>query len=274
MACGRMCRGRCTSASTASIRAKVISRTLRPRALSPRTLKTTGLLVLSDELCFVVPSRGRPESVDKLIAAWEATGARAHLLFGLDSDDPTLEEYERELERQARPEVSWEINPRLRMIGTLNLLAVDAADRFAAIGFMGDDHRPRSVGWDVRFAECLSGGTGIAYGNDLLQGEALPTAVVMTSDIIETLGYMSPPCLVHMCADIAWLEWGRGIDRITYFSDVIIEHMHPGIGKAKVDTSYLDSNSAERVFSDRAAYLNYRDNGEFADDLVKLKSLL
>jgi hypothetical protein len=46
---------------------------------------------------------------------------------------------------------------------------------------LGDDHRPRTKGWDRRLIdaiESLGGAPGIAYGDDKLQGAALPTAWV------------------------------------------------------------------------------------------------
>jgi hypothetical protein len=96
----------------------------------------------------------------------------------------------------------------------------------------------------------------------------------MTSDIVTTLGYFAPPALVHLCLDLVWLDLGRGLDRITYLPDVVIEHMHPAAGKADVDQGYEEVNSAEQVSSDSAAYIDYRDNGGLEADLTKLRALL
>jgi hypothetical protein len=138
---------------------------------------------------------------------------------------------------------------------------------------MGDDHRPRTVGWDQRFCECLSGGTGIVYGNDLLQSEAMATAVAMTSNIVTALGYMAPTEMKHLCVDVVWKDWGVAIDRLTYLPDVVLEHLHPANGKAPMDAGYVDANSTERVQEDNAAYHRYR-TGRFDADVVKLKALL
>src|SRR5439155_4080783 len=111
---------------------------------------------------------------------------------------------------------------RRRLRGTLNQLAAEHAPSWRNVGFMGEDHRPSTPRWDARFVECLSGGgPGLVYGNDLLMGEAMPTAVAMTSNIVTTLGYMAPPALVHLCIDLAWKDWGEGLGRITYLPDVI-----------------------------------------------------
>lgn len=229
----------------------------------------------ADELLMIVPSRGRPASVGPLIQAWRATGSSAALLFALDEDDPELDAYWGAFGELGRlPRTYVLTRPRLRLAGTLNLHATAHALQYAAIGFMGDDHRPRTIGWDARFAECLSGGSGVVYGNDLLVGPAFPTAVMMTADIISALGYMCPPGFTHLCLDLVWRDWGDGMGRITYLSDVVIEHVHPANGKAALDDRYTEVNSQEMVAADSAAYYHYRDDGGLQADLVKLKELL
>ena len=124
-----------------------------------------------------------------------------------------------------------------------------------AIGFCGDDHRPRTVGWDQAYLDALREmGTGIVYGNDLLQGEALPTQVAMTSDIIRALGYMAPPDLVHMYADNWWRELGRRAGCLRYLPDVIVEHMHPVAGKADWDEGHKRVNAPEMYDRDATTF--------------------
>ena len=226
------------------------------------------------EILVIVPTRGRPQAVPELARAWRDTDARARLLFAVDADDPQLQAYRSAMAAYAPEQYELYVGPRLRMVGTLNRLAVERAPYYQALGFMGDDHRPRTRGWADRFAECLSGGTGVVYGNDLLQGVKMATAVVLTSDIVSALGYMVPPTLVHLCADLVWMDWGRGIGRITYLHDVVIEHMHPVVGKAPLDEGYRDANSRERVAGDSQAYYDYRDGGQLEADLAKLAALL
>lgn len=227
------------------------------------------------DLLMIVPTRGRPESIPEILACWDTTGATAHVLFAVDNDDPARGDYWDWGDVFAGdPRVSFMFGERRRLCGTLNAVATNRAPLYRFLGFLGDDHRPRTPGWDRRFTECLSGGTGIVYGNDLLVGEDMPTAVAMTSDIVKTLGYMAPPSLVHLCIDLVWLDWGRGLGRITYLPDVIIEHMHPANGKADMDAGYEDANNAERVAADARAYYAYRDEGGLQADLDKLRTLL
>ncbi|MFI8942745.1 hypothetical protein [Streptomyces syringium] len=229
-----------------------------------------------DDLLMIVPTRGRPDSIPAILQAWQATGATADLLFAVDDDDPQLDDYLAHRATTDDTQVRWRIGPRLRLCGTLNAATLEVADQYRYLAFMGDDHRPRpaAVPWDARFRECLSAGPGIVYGNDLLMGEKMPTAVAMTSDIVRTLGYFAPPALVHLCLDLCWLDWGRGMGRITYLPDVIIEHLHPANGKAAVDQGYEECNSPEQVSADAKAYYGYRDNSGLETDLTKLRKLV
>ncbi|MEU1434045.1 hypothetical protein ABZ438_08090 [Streptomyces sp. NPDC005786] len=230
-----------------------------------------------DDLLVIIPTRGRPQAVPALVKAWADTGATADLLFAVDTDDAELAGYKAEAAKvKDDGRFRFVYGKRLRLCGTLNQQAVKAAKKYRFLAFMGDDHRPRpaAMAWDARIRECLSGGPGIVYGNDLLMGERMPTAVAMTADIVRTLNYMAPPALVHLCLDLCWLEWGRGMGRITYLDDMVIEHLHPANGKAVVDQGYEECNSPEQVSSDSAAYYDYRDNGGLADDLDKLRKLI
>jgi hypothetical protein len=233
---------------------------------------------LHDDLLVIIPTRGRPDSIPSIIQAWKDTEATADLLFAVDDDDPELPGYQaHEATLMAGLPgfvVEFHYGPRLRLNGTLNAVAVKKAPRYRYLAFLGDDHRPRTAGFDERFRICLSGGPGVVYGNDLLMGEQMPTAVAMTSDIVRTLGYFSPPALVHLCLDLCWLEWGRGMGRITYLDDVVIEHMHPAAQKADLDPGYIECNSPEQVSADATAYYDYRDNGGLEADLVKLRALV
>lgn len=232
---------------------------------------------MADDLLVIIPTRGRPQAVMALVRAWHDTGATADLLFAVDNDDPELDAYKREAAKFMKGgQVRFVFGKRRRLVGTLNQQAVKAAKSYRFLAFMGDDHRPRpaETPWDERIRVCLSGGPGIVYGNDLLQGELMATAAAMTSDIVTALGYMAPPALVHLCVDLCWVDWGRGMGRITYLPDMVIEHLHPANGKAQLDAGYEEVNGTEMVTADSAAYYAYRDGGGLEADLAKLRKLI
>jgi hypothetical protein len=228
---------------------------------------------MTTELLMIVPTRGRPQNARDLYTSWMATvTGSSQLLFVVDEDDPQLESY--------RTQMAWMLNaqlligPRLRMVGSLNAAATSQGVQCKYVGFMGDDHRPRTLGWDAQFIEVLAKSpASIVYGNDLLQGEKMATAVAMTSDIVLTLGYMVPSSLIHLCADLVWCEWGKALGTLTYLDTVVLEHMHPANGKAINDAGYREVNSGEMIKADSEAYYEYMES-EFNRDVAKLRELL
>ena len=216
-------------------------------------------------LVYLVPSRGRPRNIADLVDAWSSTaaGGYAMLLVAIDDDDPTGPGY---LELELPEWAELYVGPRLRLGGTLNALAPRLAAGFSGIGFMGDDHRPRSARWDERLYDLLEPGS-IIYGNDLIQGAALPTAVLLESTIIDIAGYYVPPGMLHLWLDNYWLELGRRLRTIRYDAELIIEHAHPIAGRAEWDDGYRENNADAVNNADRAHLERYIAGGEL-DELV------
>lgn len=208
-------------------------------------------------ICVIVPSRNRPDAVAALAAQFALTATRADtsMVIALDDDDPKLDEYEA-LALEFESNVRIVVGPRARMGPTLNREAVAVAPFYDIVAFMGDDHRPRTVGWDTVMHQVLDESPGVAYGNDLIQGANLPTAVFMTASLVEKLGYMAPPGLIHLYLDNFWVDLGRETN-LTYRDDVIIEHMHPIAGRAEWDEGYLECNSGAVQDHDAGEYRRF-----------------
>lgn len=221
-------------------------------------------------LLMIVPTRGRPRNAAELWQAWkDTTGPEADVLFAVDDDDPELETYK-------ALGVPLRVRARSRFGGILNQVALEVAAPWGyfATGYMGDDHRPRSSGWSRRFLEELDRlGTGMVYGNDLLQGQNLPTAIAMTTDIIWALGYMVPGGLEHLFVDNAHLELGRAIGRIKYLPDVVLEHMHPVAGKAVEDDLYRLNNAEAQYEADGRRFEDWK-RFNMAADVAKLQHMI
>lgn len=223
------------------------------------------------DLLMIVPSRGRPTNIAALWDAWSATTTgNTALLVAADDDDPTLPGY-----RQTCADRGIELvtGPRLRMVPTLNTVAAHRADQHYALGFFGDDHRPRTQGWDEHYLQALRElGTGWVYGNDLLAGERLPTQWAMTADIVQTLGCMVPAPVRHMWADNVIYDLGHALGRIRYLPDVIIEHCHPLAGKAAEDDGYREVNHPEAFETDRRIYAHWYEHDR-PEAIAKLRKL-
>jgi hypothetical protein len=172
---------------------------------------------------------------------------------------------------EAIPEVM--VFPERGLVKALNWAAPKLAYEYDALAFMGDDHFPRTRLWDAQYLEVLKHlVVGFVYGDDLLQGRNIPTQVAMTSNVVKTLGYFTPPCFTHLCCDLAWKDWGEGIDRLVYLPEVIIEHLHPAAGKANTDMGYKIANSEEMVQLDHGAYYDWRKS-DLPREVAALKIL-
>lgn len=226
---------------------------------------------------YLVPTRGRPKNAVRLTRMFhDLRGSTdTELLLLIDDDDPELEHYERCLSRLPDNGIEfcgWRVGPRERLNATLNRYAKMFVDAYDIIGFMGDDHIPRTKDWDITLTRTLrERGVGIAYGNDIIQGKNLPTAVVMTSNIIKRLGYMSPPELVHMYLDNFWRDLGQATGVLSYVPEVIIEHVHPVHGHVDWDDTYVEAG--QQMSTDQLAYISYQET-RFSLDVEKIFALI
>jgi len=199
------------------------------------------------DLIILTPSRGRPESVRRLINACHDTcQAATALFFAFDRDDPELTQ-NIDAARTAPRSTRFVVGPRDTLSGWTNVMARMTVTEAGALASLGDDHVPLTKGWDRKLLEIISssGGTGIAYGDDLLAREKLPTAPVISSNIVEALGWYCLPELTHMCVDSVWKELGEAAGCLYYVPEVKIRHMHhslpggvPDATSHEVDKSY------------------------------------
>jgi hypothetical protein len=231
------------------------------------------------DLVVIVPSRGRPEAAAELVETFRETcTADTRLVFAVDDDDPSLPGYLGAIQ-MGRFRAGYFTAPNRTMVEALNRTAAilvdppDAVEPFA-IGFMGDDHRPRTVGWDRAYLDALRElGTGIVYGDDGFQGENLPTQVAMTADIVRALGWMAPPSLRHLFVDNVWKALGSGADCLRYLPEVLVEHMHPVAGKADVDEGYVRVNAPAVASHDEAWFRQWLYAGAASADIATVRGL-
>jgi len=224
-------------------------------------------------MAIIVPSRGRPQSIAELVKSLEETKTSSSLYVVIDEDDPTLEEYQK---LSVELEFNYMITERegKGMAKPLNKAAKFLSDAgwYDHFCFLGDDHRPRTVDWDMELINKLDElGTGVVYGNDLFQAEALPTAVAMSGNIVKALGGMVPPGMIHLYLDNFWLQLGRDLNAICYLPEVIIEHLHPVAGKGEWDAQYREVNAEEVYSADAIAFKEYMASNAYQELLAVLR---
>lgn len=208
-------------------------------------------------LLTLVPTRNRVENALELLDVFYKTSTEedSGLLFIVGTEDPRFDEYFDQI-----PSMHIIPFPNRGLVKALNYAVSEGyAEEYEAIGFMGDDHRPRTYGWDSAYLNNLRElGYGYVYGNDLLMGESIPTQVAISSSIIRALGFFGPPGFTHLNVDLTWKDMGEALGKLRYLPDVIIEHMHPAAGKAQNDSGYQHVNSKMMVKLDGIEYERWK----------------
>lgn len=203
------------------------------------------------DLAVLVPSRGRPASVDRLVRACALTcRADTKLHFAFDTDDPALGANIRAAQGHR-----YMVGPRDTLTGWTNKLAKRHMGHAPALASLGDDHVPVTDGWDEKLLAALPAGGGYAYPNDQRRDD-IPEAVVISASIVKALGWMSPPFVTHWYQDNVWRDLGAGAGCLVYCRGVLVKHLHPNVlGKPGDQTNH---DAAQRFDSDLAAYQRWR----------------
>ena len=212
-------------------------------------------------VALLVPSRGRPHNVEALVASWQThTEGMSTIMVAVDDDDPTLPGYQ-SLELPAG--VSLHVGKPARLGEWTNRLAVVAAAHHRILGSIGDDHRIETQAFELLVVGAFNvlGGSGIVYGDDGVHGPNLATGFFVSSDIIRTLGWMCPPCLIHLFVDNAAMELGRAARCLRYVPDLRIAHHHPIAGLAPDDDTYRDGTGPAVWAHDHTAFTGWMDTG-------------
>jgi hypothetical protein len=224
------------------------------------------------KMCVVVPSRARPENADRLAKAFIDTNADADLYIVVDNDDPKWNEYAKNESYTMLPADNKTGGCAASLnTGAVLLLDITKFPLYDYFVFMGDDHFPRTQGWDKAFIQALNGNAGIAYSNDLLQGENLPTVYATTREVVNELRGMTFPGCIHLYFDNFVKQLGIDLNALKYLPDVIIEHLHPVAGKAVMDEGYARVNQPKLYEQDLLTLQKYIRSQEYADLVNKLK---
>jgi len=231
-----------------------------------------------ERILVLTPSRGRPGRLAEMLDATLGTsGPGTHIAIGYDEDDPERTGYE-SLSREARGRwpgrTFWYCGPRRSVTRWTNWLAGHPrAARYPYLASLGDDHLPRTQGWDEQLTAAIeaAGGTGIAYGDDGHQHQNLPTAPVISAGIVAVLGWVMLPGLMSQFPDNAWRDLGDLAGCLYYVPGVVIEHCHPDAGKASRDRTYSDGHA--HWAEDQAVYLDWA-RGQRDNDVAAIRDAI
>lgn len=223
------------------------------------------------DLLVITPSRGRPGNAERLLKAVHATRKLdTHVWIGTDDDDPFLAGYEKMFFSTRLPGDKFATGPRKGLTEWTNHAARQYAGEYKYLASFGDDHLPRTPGWDRALVRAIEdmGGTGFAYPYDGIR-EDIPEAVAVSSNIVKALGWFCEPSLHHYFVDDVWADLGRHIG-IRHLRAVAVDHLIPATGKSCADSTY--QASSEKISADQESYIAWRAE-RMADDISTIKGL-
>ena len=221
---------------------------------------------MTGDLLLALPSRNRPESVARFLQAVHKTSVmKTHVHVAIDDDDPQFMKYQDVMEQHAGDDDRLESGPRDGLVGWTNKIVMDRIDEYGYFGSFGDDHIPRTPGWDKALIKSIErmGGTGISYPWDGMR-EDIPEAPVVSADIIRELGWMCLPDLEHWYLDNVLADLGRGAGCIRHLRAIAVDHAW------KADATSKDSS--EKLTADRDAYFSWRKT-RMAEDIAIITAL-
>jgi len=199
------------------------------------------------DFSLLLPTRGRVALVQRLLASLVETTADPHrveVVFYVDEDDHESREI-------SHPDLSLIKIVGLpgETMGNMNRACYDASHgRYVML--VNDDAVFRTSGWDHRVLEIATGfpdQIALIYGNDLDQGEVVPTFPIVSRAMCDVLGELCPRGYQNLHIESHLLDIFNqlarlGHRRICYLDDVVIEHMHHSIGKSVPDLTSIKKN--------------------------------
>lgn len=148
-------------------------------------------------------------------------------MFVLDSDDKTASEYPDHIL----------VTPTGDPVGPSNEIALKSTADI--IGWMGDDSRFETKGWDERVTHEMS----VAGGGFCWTAEGhvkpWPSTIFISRDIVQGLGWLVFPNVKRGYFDVAWLQLARLTGRAVVLRDVMIRHRNVPQG-VPPDTIHAD----------------------------------
>ena len=198
----------------------------------------------------LVPSRGRPQNVSRLVEACARTCRLDTVIaFGFDDDDDHLS-----ANLKAADGCFTSVRHRMGLAKWTNALSALHEDATWQAS-VGDDMVPVTDGWDERLCEA-AGPAGMAYPNDGRRDD-IPEAIVISTRVVTALGWFCEPSLSHWYVDAIWRDLGAAVGCLSYLPDVLVTHKHPNVpGGDPHDATYADA--ARGYAADLAAYQKWR----------------
>jgi hypothetical protein len=209
---------------------------------------------------------GRTAQLVEALSSWKKQTEGLSDIYVITDDDetighPTLLE--------SFSDVKWLSVPSdITLMEKLNYHALDIADKHEYIQFLAHDIVLQTP-WESKFIDFLEDvPVGMVYGNDLVHNGKLATHPCIKSSMIKAVGFYGCPAVEHNFFDNYWMTIAQTLGTCMYLPDVIMEHNHPIVGKAKEDK--ISHRISNLLKSDHVKFTRYMQS-RFAIDVSKLK---
>ncbi len=189
----------------------------------------------------IIPSRGRASS---LLRFFQESQPHECGVVLLDDDDAAS--YQQHLSLPS----NWEIivGPRAGYTALINRAFALYPDE-PWYANLGDDCLCRPLGWDTYLAS-IAGTDCVAYGNDLINGEAACCFPFIGGELVRSIGWLAYPLFGHLYSDTVWREIARALGGLRYCPNIVTEHLHWSTGKLPYDQTARE----RRTEGDREIY--------------------
>ena len=105
--------------------------------------------------------------------------------------------------------------------------------------FLADDVIPRTKNWDIELkTNCLE--YLYAWPEDGERGEKFASHAFISGRLVRAVGKLNPLDLDHFGFDNFWFHLAKDLGVGKFCKNVLVEHMHPRLGKATIDSTYKE----------------------------------
>lgn len=240
----------------------------QPTKAESRFPQNGGAFISSDSLCVICPTRNRYDRLTDMIKSYSETvddKINTTLVIAVDSDDKT--DYKKlafenniVLISSNQPNITTYINKIYN--------AYKGLDNFFYV--INDDFLFRTYGWNALMVDkCRE--NYICYPNDGNNSKSFPTSFMISSKILDIVGWLQMPKLTHLCGDSVWNYIINKCNIGYYCKDVLIEHMHYLYRKSEIDDIYEKTNSKDMYVKDNESFRKWiREESEEVCKNVKM----
>jgi len=195
-------------------------------------------------LLIKLASRSRPDkllSVTKKYIEFAQDTTNLQFILSLDKDDPTVTETLKQELLSVHPSIRIYMGTSTSKIHALNRDIPDPST-FDILLLASDDMIPEVRGYDNIVRQNMRilypDTDGVLFFNDGYNGRKLNTLCILGSKYYRRFGYIYYPGYKSFYCDNEFMRAANKLKRQTYFSTVIIRHLHPANRNAKFDSLY------------------------------------